>query len=99
VCSNSLRYVNPSLTHHRQADGLQSRTFEVSPHIVSDGFRTIAESTQIFDSLGFGQDVWREANHMLEIRFWVSPFPPAILGSSLTLTRTPVKTANCIDPT
>ncbi|UPL02756.1 hypothetical protein LCI18_013690 [Fusarium solani-melongenae] len=35
-----------------QADGLQSRTFE------------------IFDSLGFGQDVWREANHMLEIRFW-----------------------------
>ncbi|KAK3896534.1 FAD-binding monooxygenase [Staphylotrichum tortipilum] len=35
-----------------QADGLQSRTFE------------------IFDSLGFGQDVWRQANHMLEIRFW-----------------------------
>ncbi|KAB5581282.1 hypothetical protein GE09DRAFT_1085771 [Coniochaeta sp. 2T2.1] len=35
-----------------QADGLQSRTFE------------------IFDSLGFGQDIWREANHMLEIRFW-----------------------------
>ncbi|KAH7114914.1 FAD binding domain-containing protein [Dactylonectria macrodidyma] len=25
-------------------------------------------STQIFDSLGFGQDIWREANHMLEIR-------------------------------
>ncbi|WAO91409.1 Hypothetical protein NCS54_00887700 [Fusarium falciforme] len=40
-----------------QADGLQSRTFE------------------IFDSLGFGQDVWREANHMLEIRFWVTTNP------------------------
>lgn len=35
-----------------QADGLQSRTFE------------------ILDSLGIGQDLWREANHMLEIRFW-----------------------------
>ncbi|KEZ41684.1 hypothetical protein SAPIO_CDS6851 [Scedosporium apiospermum] len=35
-----------------QADGLQSRTFE------------------IFDSLGIGQDIWREATHMLEIRFW-----------------------------
>ncbi|SPO03695.1 probable FAD monooxygenase [Cephalotrichum gorgonifer] len=35
-----------------QADGLQSRTFE------------------IMDSLGIGQDLWREANHMLEIRFW-----------------------------
>ncbi|KAL2209384.1 hypothetical protein CC79DRAFT_1396290 [Sarocladium strictum] len=35
-----------------QADGLQSRTFE------------------IFDSLGFGQRIWAEANHMLEIRFW-----------------------------
>lgn len=29
---------------------------------------------QIFDSLGIGQDIWREANHMLEIRFWVWRF-------------------------
>lgn len=35
-----------------QADGLQSRTFEM------------------LDSLGIGQDLWRRANHMLEIRFW-----------------------------
>ncbi|TVY84751.1 Phenol hydroxylase [Lachnellula suecica] len=35
-----------------QADGLQSRTFE------------------ILDSMGIGQDLWREANHMLDIRFW-----------------------------
>ncbi|OQV03397.1 FAD binding domain-containing protein [Cladophialophora immunda] len=40
------------LLNSGQADGLQSRTFE------------------IFDSLGFGQQIWAEANHMLEIRFW-----------------------------
>ncbi|EGU72927.1 hypothetical protein FOXB_16565 [Fusarium oxysporum f. sp. conglutinans Fo5176] len=45
--------VNSGYDHLQQADGLQSRTFE------------------IFDSLGFGQDIWHEANHMLEIRFWL----------------------------
>lgn len=35
-----------------QADGLQSRTFE------------------IFDSFGFGQQIWRESNHMLEMCLW-----------------------------
>ncbi|KAF5257235.1 hypothetical protein FOXYS1_12254 [Fusarium oxysporum] len=37
------------------------------------GFERTADYFElILDSLGIGQDVWREANHMLEIRFWVS---------------------------
>ncbi|KAH9206669.1 FAD binding domain-containing protein [Leptodontidium sp. 2 PMI_412] len=54
-CGISTRIVDKraSRINSGQADGLQSRTFE------------------ILDSLGIGADVWREANHMLEIRFWV----------------------------
>jgi hypothetical protein len=39
-----------------------------------NGIGRTADFEQILDSLGIGQDVWREANHMLEIRFWVSVF-------------------------
>ncbi|KIX92648.1 uncharacterized protein Z520_11677 [Fonsecaea multimorphosa CBS 102226] len=54
-----------------QADGLQSRTFE------------------ILDSLGIGQDIWRQANHMLEIRFWNPDERGAIHRSGMIVDTSP----------
>ncbi|KAK4544859.1 hypothetical protein LTR36_003763 [Oleoguttula mirabilis] len=70
-----------------QADGLQSRTFEVSR--LSDRKSVHATySFKIFDSLGIGQDIWREANHMLEIRFW-NPDKRNLLYRSDSIVDTP----------
>ncbi|KAH9207573.1 FAD binding domain-containing protein [Leptodontidium sp. 2 PMI_412] len=54
-----------------QADGLQSRTFE------------------ILDSLGIGQDIWREANRMLEIRFWNPDEDNRLYRSDMIVDTTP----------
>lgn len=51
---------------------------------------------KILDSLGIGQDIWREASHMLEIRFWVE-FLQLIAFFQADINRTPTKTTVCID--
>lgn len=39
----------------------------------ADGLQ--CRSLEIFDSFGFADRVWKEANHMLEICMWVGTFP------------------------
>lgn len=39
----------------------------------ADGLQ--CRSLEIFDSFGFADRVWKEANHMLEICMWVRAFP------------------------
>jgi phenol 2-monooxygenase len=48
----------------------------------ADGLQ--CRSLEIFDSLGFADRVWKEANHMLEVRMVSKPELRILISSTLT---------------
>lgn len=65
----------------------------------ADGLQ--CRSLEIFDSFGFADRVWKEANHMLEICMWVRSihqFQPTDKRAVANDSRTRMRMANSVAP-
>lgn len=62
----------------------------------ADGLQ--CRSLEIFDSFGFADRVWKEANHMLEICMWVCQQPDKRRGVYSNVSRTQTRLENSVVP-